>query len=121
MGAAIAAGSHAENGNCALLVQDASIIKIKINLGFIKIEKKDHEADIIIIAIETMIKASPTRLDKIVIDPDPPDFGFWYIITRIYDEIPKPSQPNSINTKLFLLINRIIDRTNIIIININCL
>lgn len=83
VGAAIAAGNQAENGNWALLVQEAINIKIKINFEFFLIIKKDQDEDIRINEMEIIIKASPTRLDSIVIDPDAPDFGFWYKITRI--------------------------------------
>lgn len=121
VGAAIAAGSQAEKGNWALFVQEARIKRIKIKLLFIWVINNSQEENMNIIEIEIIIKASPIRLDKIVIVPDEPDFGFWYKITSIYEEIPRPSQPKSIKTRLFLLINKTIDITNIIIINMNCL
>lgn len=83
VGAAIAAGSQAENGNCALFVHEAIINNVKIKPEFILTKKKLHEEVIKIIAIEIIIKASPTRFDKIVIVPDAPDLGFWYKITNM--------------------------------------
>lgn len=83
VGAAIAAGNHAEKGNWALFVHEAMINRVKISFEFICIINNLQEEDIKIREIEIIIKASPIRLDKIVIDPEAPDFGFWYKITNI--------------------------------------
>lgn len=83
VGAAMAAGSQAEKGNCALFVHEAMSRRTKINLELIWIINNLQEEDINIREIEIIIRASPIRLDKIVMEPDAPDFGFWYRITSI--------------------------------------
>lgn len=77
VGAAIAAGSQALNGICALLVHEASII---INRGrksiFCK-EKKFHDPSYEDNAIDIIIDTSPIRFLKIVIVPAFNDELFW--------------------------------------------
>lgn len=79
MGAAIAAGSHLENGICALLVIAATTIK--------KIVALDKECSHIlkmfqwpwfkVHAIEIKSRTSPIRFVRAVIIPAAKDLGFW--------------------------------------------
>lgn len=77
MGAAIAAGNQAENGNCALFEHAARTKNKRISDGkFSFILKFQFEIEAIK-AIDNRIKMSPTRLEKMVIDPDAEDDAFW--------------------------------------------
>lgn len=77
VGAAIAAGSQAENGNWALFVNAAVVKRIKVIKGKFWFIVKFQLFEEISIAIDKIIKMSPTRLDRIVIHPDPDELGFW--------------------------------------------
>lgn len=77
VGADIAAGNHAEKGNCALFDKAAIIIIIKIIMFIFSFIEKFQFIIINIIAILNRIIISPTRLDKIVIEPDAEDEAFW--------------------------------------------
>lgn len=78
VGAAIAAGSHAENGICALLVIAATIIvshsKVLGEDMFIAIIF--HESMLKARAMEIKRRTSPRRLVKAVISPALHDLGF---------------------------------------------
>lgn len=77
VGAAIADGSHAENGNCALFEKAAiikSVIEISWNSSFIL---KFQLEFIIRILIDIKIIMSPIRFDIMVIDPDAAVEKFW--------------------------------------------
>lgn len=77
VGADIAIGNQAENGNCALFVHLAnSNIKIII-LENISFENNSQDDSNIIIPIVSKINTSPIRFLKRVIDPDPEDELFW--------------------------------------------
>lgn len=73
MGAAIAAGSHALNGTCALLVKVATTRTNKApNCGAtLEAENSDKEKspDVISKTKETKIRASPSRFVRAVIIP----------------------------------------------------
>lgn len=79
VGAAMAAGSHLENGSCALLVMAAIMIAIDSREFILESHMemidqwpwfRDHP-------MLSRRKASPTRLDRTVIIPAPSDLGFW--------------------------------------------
>lgn len=76
VGAAMAAGSHAENGNWALL----EILAVNNNNITIELNELDSNVfqfiDDIIIAMEIRMAISPKRLDKIVMVPDLDDDQF---------------------------------------------
>lgn len=79
MGAAIAAGSHAEKGIWALFVIAASMISNETVSSFKSSGVKDHTEKlksprIINQAIESKTQTSPTRLDKTVSIPALLDF-----------------------------------------------
>jgi hypothetical protein len=83
VGAAIAAGSHLENGICALFVMAATIIKIicdevrsiccLVTLIFIIYQCPWFSVS----AIAIKSKASPTRFDRAVNMPAANDLAFW--------------------------------------------
>lgn len=77
VGAAIAAGNHAENGNWALFEHAAitrnNITKLGIFSFIVKFQLQIEARK----AIESKIKISPTRLEKIVIEPDADEEAFW--------------------------------------------
>lgn len=77
MGADIAAGNHAENGNWALFDMAANEIKIKEINGNFSLNEKFQLLLIKRIEIEIKIKISPIRFEMIVIDPDLADEWFW--------------------------------------------
>ena len=110
MGADIAAGNHEEKGYWALFV----ILKI-INKKFIIFKKKKKlffskkKSDKIKIN-----KISPNRLVKKVIKLLFNVFQFLKKLTKIKEEIPKPSHPKNIIIKLFLLIKINIHKIKII-------
>lgn len=70
VGAAIAIGSHAEKGNCALFEEAANINKIKGITGVSQFLKKFQVFIINIILIEIKIKISPIRFLNRVMDPE---------------------------------------------------
>lgn len=77
VGADIAMGSHAENGNCALfvhLVNISIIIIIKGNDSFMLSSHIDLNN---IIPMDNKIKISPIRFLNNVIDPEPEEELFW--------------------------------------------
>lgn len=77
VGADIAIGSHAENGNCALFVHLVSIsinIIIKGNDSFMF---NSHIELNNIIPIDNRMKISPIRFLSKVIDPEPEEELFW--------------------------------------------
>lgn len=77
VGAAMAAGSQAENGNCALFVHAAMQMKIKVIKVLEKLNMNSQLEDIIIIAMDRRIKISPNRFERMVISPDLLEEGFW--------------------------------------------
>lgn len=70
VGAAIAIGNHAENGNWALFEQAAIINIIIIRRGNSLFIDNDQFLLIINNLIDKRIKISPTRFLRSVIDPD---------------------------------------------------
>lgn len=77
VGADIAIGNQAENGNWALLVHPASIIIIIIIKGNDSFILSSHIELNVIIPIDKRIKISPIRFLNKVIEPDPEDELFW--------------------------------------------
>lgn len=81
MGAAIAAGNQAEKGICALLVNLAILIKPQSHGHREKLDCNTlitwEVPSIIAIAIETMMRMSPTRFLKIVKVPALADLALW--------------------------------------------
>lgn len=77
MGAAIAAGSQAEKGNWALLVKAPNISIIEIIIGNSISIFRFHEFVMNRIAIDSKIMISPIRFDRIVINPEADEEGFW--------------------------------------------
>lgn len=77
VGAAMAAGSHLENGIWALFVIAASIIHITVRRDMLEFHILiiDHWLEDKVHAIARRIKASPTRLVKAVIIPPPSERG----------------------------------------------
>lgn len=77
VGADIAIGSQAENGNWALFVHLAIVnINIVINENLLFIFNSHVEFDIKIL-IESKIKISPIRFLNKVMDPDLDEEWFW--------------------------------------------
>lgn len=79
VGAAIAAGSHLENGSWALFVIAAIRTKIiirplKIEIGWLIINQSPQ---LIIKEMDNRIITSPIRFVKAVSMPPAKDFGFW--------------------------------------------
>lgn len=78
MGAAIAAGSHLENGACALFVMAANRIEMMMRVSSLECHMfriiQLLEASVKAIAVK--INASPSRLVMAVIIPAPSDLGF---------------------------------------------
>lgn len=77
VGAAMAAGSQAEKGICALLVQAAKINKIAAAKGITPTDArspKDHPPHLLIRARPKRIAQSPSRLVSAVISPALKDF-----------------------------------------------
>lgn len=77
VGAAIAAGSHEEKGNWALLEIAAIIRSIITILGYLSFIIKFQFIFIIIIPIVSKIAMSPNRFEKIVINPEDAEEKFW--------------------------------------------
>lgn len=78
VGAAIAAGSHDENGTWALLVIAANIKSMATDVGSIRlIVKAFHWFENKIRAMDKRISTSPIRLVKAVIIPAARDLLFW--------------------------------------------
>lgn len=77
VGAAIAIGSQAENGNCALFDNAAVIISIIINIGNSISILKFQFIDSIIILIDSRIIMSPMRFLSRVIVPEAAAEKFW--------------------------------------------
>jgi hypothetical protein len=81
VGAAMAAGSHAEKGIWALLVKEASITRLssntKLGLYIYSNKKIFHDPQLNNHEILIKIATSPTRFDKIVNKPALSDFMFW--------------------------------------------
>lgn len=77
VGAAIAAGSHAEKGNWALFEQAAKVKRIKIIKGKFSLKEKFQLHKEVMKAIDNRIKMSPTRLEKMVIEPEAEAEKFW--------------------------------------------
>lgn len=79
MGAAIAAGSQAENGIWALLVIAAIMIKIATGIVFLfkEMRRKFQEELLNRMATANKIVASPIRLDSAVSIPAALDLLFW--------------------------------------------
>lgn len=77
MGAAIAAGSQAEKGSCALLVIAAIKIVIQIRLWGLEklIDITLQESVLKAIAMDNKSRTSPMRLVKAVISPALQDLG----------------------------------------------
>lgn len=77
VGAAMAMGSHAENGNWALFEQ-AAIIKNNItNKEYSEFKLNLQFDDNVIIPMDNKIKISPIRLLRRVIVPEAADEKFW--------------------------------------------
>lgn len=77
VGADIAIGNHAENGNWALFVHAAMVnINIVSNVNFLFILNSQFDEDIIIL-IDNKIIMSPIRFLSKVIEPDAADEWFW--------------------------------------------
>lgn len=77
VGADIAIGNQAENGNCALFVHLANINIIIVKRVIDSFIFSSHIDENIIILIDKRIKISPIRFLKRVIDPEPEDELFW--------------------------------------------
>lgn len=77
VGAAIAIGSQAENGNCALFEQAANIRKISTSIEYSEFILNLQFEDKVIIPIDKRIKISPIRLLNKVMVPDAADGKFW--------------------------------------------
>lgn len=77
VGAAIAAGNQAENGNWALFEHAAIIINRITSFGKFSFIKKFQLQIEVRKAIDNKIKMSPTRFEKIVIEPDAEEEAFW--------------------------------------------
>lgn len=77
VGAAIAAGNHAENGNCALFEQAANINRIRTIFGNSSFIEKFQFIVVINILIEIRIITSPIRFERIVIVPEEDEGAFW--------------------------------------------
>jgi hypothetical protein len=75
VGAAMAAGSHAENGICALLVMAARVMSIIVIVMF-DFDRIIQFAGFSIIAILKIMHTSPIRLESTVIIPAPRDLAF---------------------------------------------
>ncbi|WP_142752263.1 hypothetical protein [Neobacillus piezotolerans] len=71
MGADIAIGNQAENGNCALFVQLVNISIIMIIKGNDSFIFSSHIELISIIPIDNRMKISPIRFLRRVMDPEP--------------------------------------------------
>lgn len=77
VGAAIAIGNHAENGNCALFDKAAVNIIININVVNSIFILKFQLDERVIILIDKRIKMSPIRFLSNVIVPEAADGKFW--------------------------------------------
>lgn len=77
VGAAIAMGSQAENGNCALFEQPAIVSIVNTKNDNSEFRMKFQFVDNIIIPIESRIRISPIRLLRRVIVPDEAEEKFW--------------------------------------------
>lgn len=77
VGAAIAIGSQAENGNCALFEQAANISKINVNIINSEFIVNLQLEETVIIANDNKIKISPTRFLNKVIVPEEAEEKFW--------------------------------------------
>lgn len=77
VGAAIAIGSQAEKGNCALFEQAAIIKNNKINKEYSWFILNLQLEDKVIIPIDRRIKMSPIRFLNKVIVPEAADEKFW--------------------------------------------
>jgi len=78
VGAAIAAGSHLENGIWALLVIAATVMKLASQKDSFELQKNIiFHCVLRAQAIDTKISTSPTRLVRAVIIPAAKDLGFW--------------------------------------------
>lgn len=77
VGAAIAIGSHAENGNCALLEHPAIVRRISVSNEYSIFMLNVQFDDKVIIPIESKIKISPMRLLNRVMVPDEAAEKFW--------------------------------------------
>lgn len=77
VGAAIAIGSQAENGNWALFEQAATNKKIKIIKEYSEFILNLQFEDNIIIPIDKRIRISPIRFLSKVIVPEAADEKFW--------------------------------------------
>lgn len=70
VGAAIAAGSQAEKGNCALLEIAAVNRSSRVIVGNKRFDEICHEWVVIRVVMAKMIQMSPTRLERMVIVPE---------------------------------------------------
>lgn len=77
VGAAIAIGNHAENGNCALFDRAAIISMININVVNSIFILRFQLDDKVIILIDRRIRISPIRFLSNVIVPEAADGKFW--------------------------------------------
>lgn len=77
VGAAIAMGSQAENGNCALFEQAAIIKNNKIIREYSWFILNLQLEDMVIIPIDNKIRISPIRFLRRVIVPEAADEKFW--------------------------------------------
>lgn len=77
MGAAIAAGNHAENGIWALFVVAASVISRSSSQLFEVISVVRSWLSDTAIIIDIIKRASPPRLVRTVSMAAPVDLGFW--------------------------------------------
>lgn len=77
VGAAIAIGNHAENGNCALFDKAAVVTMIIVNVVNSIFILKFQLDDRVIILIDRRIKISPIRFLSNVIVPEAADGKFW--------------------------------------------
>lgn len=77
VGAAIAIGSQAEKGNCALFEQAAIINIINTNILYSELRLNLQLEDRVISPMDRRIKMSPTRFLSSVIVPEAAEEKFW--------------------------------------------